>query len=1044
MKAVFENIFNDKKITSLIGARNILALKNEMGIESASDNLQELKQILRLEALFINSLINAFRDGAEPVPKINHAAYSILKSYNLDDPNFKNVFDDYFGIPGVSTANLYYFNLLSIGLRTDDLIKLRLDLQSYDESQTTEKSEWFERVLNNILSAIILLVRKENGFKDIRNSVEIIAKLQQEQVNFEEKYLKQFSEQEEEISMAESLLGLYHLSKTLIETATYLIEGYNYKKNLESEVRIHSEISLRLFSNNSRMQELIKVFRENLYIIKSNSIWHSTNDVQIEKLKKFCSIRAKSDKSLLDLLPSQRNAIGQKLLDIASNVTVVEMPTSSGKTLLAEFNIIVVKALNQNAKVIYVVPSRALVNQVYNDLQLDFEGLDFKIEKTSSAIEIDPSEDELLHEEIDILVSTPEKLDLLVRRNHESVRNVSLFIIDEAHTIQNGSRGAKLELLLSILKREKQNSKFMLLSPFLDNSAETLANWIGGNKFKNTIKVNWRPAEKLLIGIKQKQNFKKFEYTSLPSAYSSTSEEINLGIVDSIDDVIGTDTEKYIAHTAKKFGREKKSILYLCNGPGWVDKRATFLAGTLPLKSDSENISLVKKYIDDEIGRNTILSTVLSKGIALHHAGLSDETKLLVEYLIREKEIEHVFATSTLAEGVNFPVSAVYFDSYRKGDTALTTSDFWNISGRAGRTMVDNYGKLIFPFSSKENANTARELINKSSGEIASVLLKFVVDADKILETFDTAVSSPIKELAFKYPDSIAPLIQYIIHLLNSSGEESYLEIEDLFKDSLGYFQISDSNQKEKFIQVCSKIFTHLQNKYKKGTLVFADKTGFSVPSVLEIMKQENKTNPSIASDESWLPSNLFNNQNNFLAEKIKVIAKLKETQLGTDSSTRPFNEHAVAAVLIGWVKGEQLYQISNYHPTFSTASDESDRINNFIRYINSARFKASWGLGALEGIVRASGEELKENSHVPSLVYYGVDSKEALILRMTGVPRRIAKSLVPILDGEKKTLSQLRNRIKGLTLSDWDGLTPSTSSLTGAEWKRIAEILVK
>lgn len=91
---------------------------------------------------------------------------------------------------------------------------------------------------------------------------------------------------------------------------------------------------------------------------------------------------------------------------------------------------------------------------------------------------------------------------------------------------------------------------------------------------------------------------------------------------------------------------------------------------------ETEEIALVRKYIDDEIGKETTLTKYLSKGIAIHHAGLSDEAKLLIEYLIREKQIKYVCATTTIAEGVNFPVSSVFFDDYRKGDTVLSSNDF--------------------------------------------------------------------------------------------------------------------------------------------------------------------------------------------------------------------------------------------------------------------------------------------------------------------------------------------------------------------------------
>lgn len=1042
MKDILDFVLHDEEIKSYVQDRKLAFLESELGYSMHNENHSLNTKVIKIEYLLLNKLLST-RDQ-EIDHNLYDIAYSILRSYDINTPYFSKLFNDYFGIDDVDDYSLYYFYLASLGLKSDKTIQIRLDLRMYESKNYQALENWQHIVAFKVIEAFILLVRKDSGYVDIRQSLLLIDELKSSQKDFETVYLKQIHDYPNELKVAETLLGWYHLSKTITETADYLTEGYNYKGKLESEIRVHSEVAKSLFKSNPRLQNLVSIMEQNLLLLQSNSIWYSTNAIQVKKLRDFCIAKSVSDKAIIDLLPSQRDAINKSLLDIAASVTVVEMPTSAGKTLLAEFNIIVTKALNPDSKVIYVVPSRALVNQVYYDLKSDFDGLGFSIEKTSGAIEVDPSEDALLKENIDILISTPEKLDLLIRRDHESVRDVSLFVVDEAHMIQNRSRGTRLELLLAILKRERPNAKFMFLSPFLKESADVIANWIAGNKIKQPIKVNWKPAEKLLIGIQQKRNFKKFAQTLLPSAYSYISQERQMVDVEIDYELDGTPKEKYIAFAAKRYGAIGKSVLFLCQGPGMVDKRAGYLFRSLENEPTSDLIELVRKFIIDEVGRETVLTTVLKKRIALHHAGLSDETKLLIEHLIREKEIKYIFATSTLAEGVNFPVSAVYFDSYQKGQgNTLSTSDFWNIAGRAGRTMVDNYGKLIFPFNSTDNIKTAKSLICESSKGIASMLLELMINADDILNSLNTT-NDQVFKLANRFSDSLEPLVQYLIHLLNQSGDESILEMSDLFKDSLGYYQLGNAD-KEKFIEICKLIYIQLQQRINPGALRFADKTGFSIPSVLEIMKTENRNNPAIASPESWEANNLFNFGNDYLKEKIKVIAKLKETGLGTDSKNNVFNEEAVANTLISWVKGDKLFDVSAHHPTFANNTDPSGRINDFVKYINSARFKASWGLGALEGIVNSSNDELKENSYIPSMVYYGVDTESALIMRMAGVPRRLAKSLSQIITADKTlTLSQIRNRIINLSDNEWGAAAPQGSSLSGEDWKKLSEILIK
>ncbi len=722
------------------------------------------------------------------------------------------------------------------------------------------------------------------------------------------------------------------------------------------------------------------------------------------------------------------------------------MPTSAGKTLLAEFNILVTKALKKDAKIIYVVPSRALVNQIYFDLKSDLEPLDLVIEKTSSAIEVDPNENTFLSQNIDILVSTPEKLDLLIRRNHPSVEDVSLFIIDEAHTIQNGHRGAKLELLLAILKRERPSAKFMLLSPFIGNSAEKIKEWLGGG---NSIAIDWRPSEKIVFGLdagrRKKQDVIKFDI--LPSAYGTNSTESKFEMLSPYELRSKTKKDKLFEFSAKHFSQDNKCILFLCEGKGSVDTRANFLHNVLDTETASDEINLVRKFITDEIGRGTTLSKVLEKRIATHHAGLSDEAKLLVEHLIRNREIKYVCSTTTVAEGVNFPVSSVFFDSFWKGNVPINNSDFWNIAGRAGRTLIDNFGKIILPFNSEVNESRGRGLLVDSTKEIVSVLSELFLNGDLILERLSRS-NANLNSLIYDYYNSLGPLVQYFVHLLTISENQTYVtEIEDLFKDTFEYYQLESGESKDKFIRICRGVYNHLQNKYKdkKGILSFADKTGFSVPSVLAVM-EEKAHSPTISDLNSWKPKEMFNFANiNNLSEKIRVVAALRETKLGTDNNRAPFEPENIARILVGWVTGSKIDSLANIHPAFQQITDDNKRINEFVHKMHDIRFKASWGLSALEGIVKGNEAEIKD-SFIPSLIYYGVDNEKSLILRMVGVPRSLSSTLSQIIEKPINSYSflEIRKMIRGLTNSDWDSIKPSNSSLTGMEWKRISEILVK
>ncbi len=1036
MSILLDQLLDDNEIQTLLSDSEKRVLLSQ--VYKDTDAHYDNQKVIRLAFLLINHCFSLEESSNDRLK----TAYLLLKSLTITDPEQVQQFAKICGIDGIDNELLYYFYLSAISIQNDKIINIRIDLLEYSENSLNSQSDtWKERILNKILNAFVFLSRKKNGFEDIRKAIALIEDLKQEQSTFEKEYLEKY-EYREEVIHAYSLLGLYHLSKTIVETANYLTTGYDYKKRIDAEIRQHADVAKKLLHMEPRLQSIVSIIKTSLKTICENSIWAKTsfND----RIKRLCKIKA--ELGMIDLLPSQREALDKNLLDVVSNVTVLQMPTSAGKSLLAEFNILVTKALRPDAKIIYIVPSRALVNQVYYDLKSDLEGVELTIEKTTSAIEIDPNEDTFLSsEEIDVLISTPEKLDLLIRRQHSSVDDVSLFVVDEAHTIQNGERGAKLELLLTLLRRERSTAKFMLLSPFIKNAGNTLSEWLGGG---NSISIDWKPAEKMLIGIDYHKTKKinNIKYEILNSPYSEYTVSQSGHFVNPVSLSSSGKKNQILEFSINHFVQKDKAQLILCWGKKSANNRADFIYEHTPDKEVSKDVHLVRKFIDDEIGRETTLTRVLKKGICTHHAGLSDETKLLLEHLIRNKQISHVCSTTTVAEGVNFPISSIFFDDYRKGRNGkLSPNDFWNIAGRAGRTLIDNYGKIILPFNSNANKETAKNLIQESANELVSVLAELFVNADRII---NLAQNNQINDLFKDYNQSLSPLIQYFVHLISVGGHEAYAsEIEDLFKDSFEYYLLNSSDDKEKFIRVCKAIYLYLQREYglNTGVLPFADKTGFSVPSVLKVMR-EKSSNPNIADLESWHPKNIFDNNNlDNLTDKIKVIAALRETKIGSESDQSQFNPEIIAQILIAWVKGAKLDTISKIHPYYASKSDDNERINDFVQKMNDIRFKSSWGLSALEGIVKGNEIDIKD-TYVPSFAYYGVDNEKSLALRMVGVPRELSGSLSQIIEKDisSYSLNNIRNIIRELQNSDWDNLKPEKSSLTGEEWKSITKILIR
>lgn len=1031
--SLLDTLLKDVSIKSLLQKSDDLYWKSPL-VPDLEYSQDELNTVCRIGFMLSNAaLVSDINDQ-----DYTDAAYKILKIFPIKQDSANRLFENIAGYNFKDKQIIYFFILASLALKMDKTISARLLLREFDANFSEEECDWGKRTLYIVLKSLLLLIRKQNGFADIREAIKQIDKLRCEQKYFEQKYISDIDLTKQQ-KVALSLVGIYHVSKSVTDTADYLINGYTQQRRITSIVRQHIDIAVGLQDEDSRLNDFFKIIWNDLQLLIKNSIWNNTGFE--DKIKQLCNQKAQN--GIIELLPSQQKALANNMLNVAANAIVLQMPTSAGKTLMAEFNILITRSLRSDSKIVYIVPSRALMNQVFFDLKEDLEGLGLNIERTSAAVEIDPTEDEfLISDNIDIIVTTPEKLDLLIRRQHQSVQDVSLFIVDEAHTIENGERGARLELLITMLRRERPDAKYMLLSPFLPEGGDKIKDWLGGG---NAIQIDWKPSEKLIFGMHVTK--KKVEYTILPTPFTpDIKEEKTFETKNNINISSSAEKKRILEYATKQFGEAGKTQLILCKGKGSANNQANAISQWIEeRKQIDSDVALVQKFMEEEIGCQTSYTQLLSKGIAVHHAGLSEESKILIEYLIRMGKIQYVCATTTIAEGVNFPVSSVYFDSYTKGShNMLSANDFWNIAGRAGRTMVDDFGKIILPFNNENNITTAKNIISKSAEKLTSVLAELFVERNNVIQKLNEDYG--IQKLIDSYPNSFGPLFQYFIHLLNVANSEYVADVEDLFKDTLAYNLINDSD-KDNFINLCKQIYLSIQTKYlsQHGALKFADKTGFSVPSVLSIM-YEKANNHDITNLDSWKPAAIFNRQNpKNLAQKIDIIAALKETQLGTDSNSAPFNPEIAAKILIDWVKGEKFNTISTIHPLYKKEEDETTRVSEFVSYMNSMKFKASWGLSALEGIVRGNENEIQD-SYIPSFIYYGVDNKKALAMRMLGIPRTLSSSLSQIIEGSMSnySFSKLRNEVKTMSSASWNSLVPHSSKLSGEEWKKIIDILIK
>ncbi|HFD86246.1 MAG TPA: DEAD/DEAH box helicase, partial [Gammaproteobacteria bacterium] len=542
-----------------------------------------------------------------------------------------------------------------------------------------ESQDWGERCRATITDVWLRLVRKK-GWNDRDVVLERVAALRDAQDAFERDYLHTFEPLEAKRSALE-LIVIYHLAKAADVLAHYITDGVvdgSYQIQPLLDGHFDRAIDACEAGRLVELEPFVRLLSRAAQQMVENALWTVTRKVnsRVTDFVRELVSRGRGDRALFDVLPPQRRTLAERgLLGSSREAVVVSLPTSSGKTLIAQFRML--QALNQfedrKGWVAYIAPTRALVNQVTRQLRRDFEPLGLVVERVSPAMEIDSVEAQVLVEPHDeaqfrVLVATPEKFDLMLRQGWEEKINrpLSLVVVDEAHTIQDQVRGLRLEMLLATINRECRNAQFLLLTPFIKNAGE-VARWLGGQSSEDiSIGVDWQPNDRA-IGIVSPEddghlNQRSRDYRLILETVHTTrpsivlDEAFPLGKEESLATTLSQvkDAGTLAAITTRKL-KARGPVIAMHSRPDYVWKLAEKIKSEQS-QSISEDVRFVQDYVAAELGEQFPLIELLAHGIGVHHGGLPEEVRMLTEWLFEKGELEVLAATTTIAQGVNFPV----------------------------------------------------------------------------------------------------------------------------------------------------------------------------------------------------------------------------------------------------------------------------------------------------------------------------------------------------------------------------------------------------
>jgi hypothetical protein len=907
-----------------------------------------------------------------------------------------------------------------------------------------DSEDWRTRTLCTIIDIWLRLIRKR-GWDDRDAVLERISMLRQAQGAFEANYLNG-AEGHDAKAAALELMALYHLAKAAEILARYITDGVvegNFQIHILLDMHFDRAMAICEQGATFQFEPLVRLMAATARQLADNAIWTVTRAVnsRVTQFVRSLVDKGRGDKALFDVLPPQRRALAEQgLLGSSRRAVVVSLPTSSGKTLIAQFRIL--QALNQfeheRGWVVYLAPTRTLVRQVARRLRRDFEPLGVLVEQVSPALEVDGVESELLCEkdksrEFRILVTTPEKLDFMLRQDWEEKigRPLTLVVVDEAHNIQEGARGLKLELLLATINAECRMAQFLLLTPFISNARE-VARWLGdGNSDDISLAMDWQPNDRAICVVKpvkgELRKGRSYDYQLNLETVHTTRATL------AIDDLISLDKDPNCkksfsaisnqadiavasAHELKKRG----SVIVMHSTPN----RVWSLAMKLKINANRysvipEQVKLVQDFLALEMGKDFPLVDLLAHGIGIHHSGLSDDTRALMEWLFENEELDYLVATTTIAQGVNFPVSGVVMASHQypssKGTYDMPPADFWNIAGRAGRVDQGSLGVVVMAADNDVKAAKLKAFIDKQTGELNSALIQLVADAGDFIDDLGYIVYVKPEWSAF---------VQYLAHTYQQMGRpQSFADqMEQILRGTFGFGKLRASNATQA-TRLLNSIRTYSDYLSKPNQpLKLVDSTGFSLQSIMTAMVAAGQE--GIGKD-AWDANTLFGSESDTLKKMMGVLLRVPELRDNLEEVTGKDgpNGDKLALILKDWVGGCTLPEIAQRHFSKDGRDDTEALTKCGQNLFGKLTQTAAWGLGALLSI---TGGEIPEEerqllNNLASRVYYGVSDEDAIALRLLGIPRMAAEPLASQMRASgHRPLNEIRNALRSSDPAFW------------------------
>ncbi|KAH9510632.1 Exosome RNA helicase MTR4 [Dermatophagoides farinae] len=389
----------------------------------------------------------------------------------------------------------------------------------------------------------------------------------------------------------------------------------------------------------------------------------------------------------------------------------IYMPAKSYKFPLDSFQKEAILCIENNQSVLVSAhTSAALSNQKYREFKDEFEDVGLI------------TGDVTINQNATCLIMTTEILRLMLFRRKEIIRQVGWVIFDEIHYMRDRERGVIWEETIILLP---DTVHYVFLSATIPN-ARQFAEWIAylHHQSCHIVYTDFRPTplkhyiypaggggDELYLVLDEQNNFSEENFNTAMNVLKNSSSK-----------VVDPSCIKIIPIIMK---RNLAPVILFCFSRKQCERYALEISILNLDYNSAEEKTLVEEVFnnatdklsdeDKKLPQVQQILPLLKRGVGIHHSGLLPLIKEMIEILFGKSLIKVLFATETIGMGLNMPARTVVFTSVRKFDGRnsrfLTSSEYIQMSGRAGRRGFDERGIVICQIDKKNSPILVEQMI---------------------------------------------------------------------------------------------------------------------------------------------------------------------------------------------------------------------------------------------------------------------------------------------------------------------------------------------